>query len=81
MQSGDVGKACDPGGVGLQGSAVEQGQESGATVAPTKRLDGGNLRVAKGGIQRRGALGVRATKLAVAQGGLGGDDGVKPPRG
>ena len=66
MQGGDVGKACDPGGVGLQGSAVEQGQESGASVAPTKRPHGGNLGVAKGGVQRLGALGVGAAKLAVA---------------
>ena len=65
----------------MKGCTVEQGQEPGATVAPTKRPHGGDVGVAKRGVKRLGALGVRAAKLMVAQSGLGGDDGVKPPRG
>ena len=81
MQCGEVGKSRDPGGIGLKGRPVEQGQESGATVAPAQCPNGRDVGIVERDVQRLGALGIGAAKLALAQGGLGGDDRGKPPRG
>ena len=79
VQCGDVRKPGDPSGVGLKSSAIQQWQDSRATVSASQGPNGGYVGVAEGRVESRCALVVRAAKLPVSGASFVGDHGLVPP--